>query len=370
MYSDRHGKLLLAMPTRDAEILRKLLEVSHSGLLIIDQSGKVLFANPSAHQILGWRKQKTRYLLAADEGKLFTSHSLDEPLGFHPVARALDQNTPLHECELTWKRPQSRAKQLSFNILPLSEAGIVQGAVVSVKDISLSVSEEKWRRHLLRVAGHELRNPLASIMALTETVELLDRPEDSERRQQYIDKIRHKIRATARLLNDFLDATRVRSGYLQFRDEPHDLDKLIQQFVADFQLSNPTHWISIHGSTKSQILIDPVRLNQVLENLLSNAVKNSRSGSEIHVQLHAPQTKKIKKAMIEIRDHGDGIPRSELHKIFDMYYQVKKYKQQPPGMGIGLFLVQKILSHYKTKAQVDSIEGEGTTIRFMLPVIG
>lgn len=350
------------MPTRDAEILRQLLDVAHSGLLILDQSGKVLFANPAACQILGWRKDKTRYLFMESEGAMLHLENNAVRLETHPVQEALSRQETLWNIQFTWRKKNGREKQLSLNVCPITKDTVLHGALVSIQDISLRVGEERWREHLIRVAGHELRNPLASIMALTETVELLNRQEDEDRRAEYLKKIKQKVRSTSRLLNDFLDATRLSAGYLQFRDQPQDLDTFIHQVVEDVQLSTPTHWMNIEGETQSQVAFDPIRLTQVIENLLSNAVKNSPAGTGITIRLSTQK----KRALIEVIDQGVGIPKKELQNIFRMYYRVNNGNRQPRGMGLGLYLVEKILRHYKSRIKVESEEGQGTTIRFSL----
>lgn len=354
------------MPTRDAAILRQLLNTAHSGLLIIDQSGKVLFAYPAAHQILGWRKKKTRYLFSPEEGKALAIDKVNVPLRVHPVYQALAKHRPLDNCQFTWKRKNGRLIQLSVNLNLVTQQNVLQGAIISLQDISVKIGEERWRKHLLRVAGHELRNPLASIMALTETLELLSRPEDNDRRQEYLNKMKFKIRSTSRLLNDFLDATRLSAGQLQFRDREQNLDTFVARTVEDFQLSHPTHWISIEGETRSQVRFDSIRMAQVLENLLSNAVKNSPTGTGITVLLQ----KNKNFASVAVADKGVGIPKSEIPKVFQMYYQVKNGQTQPQGMGLGLYLVQRILGHYKSRIKIESEEGKGTAVRFSLPVVG
>lgn len=352
------------MPTRDAEILRQLLEVAHSGLLIIDQTGKVVFANPAARSILGWRRNKTRYLFQPNEGKLLDLHDASIPLKSNPVQQALSRQKPLTNVQFTWKRHSGRERQLSLSLVPILKDNNWQGAVVSIQDISLRVGEEHWREHLIRVAGHELRNPLASIMALTETLELLNDPEDGDRRGEYLEKIKQKIRSTSRLLNDFLDATRLSAGYLKYRDEINDLDPFIYRLIEDFQLSTPTHWIAIEGETNSQVRFDPIRITQVMDNLLSNAIKNSPAGTGITVQL----SKQKNRAYIEVIDQGVGIPKHELNNIFRMYYRVQTGDRQPKGMGLGLYLVKQILSHYKSRIKINSQEGEGTSVIFSLPI--
>jgi len=217
------------MPSRDDEILRHLLQVSHSGLMIIDQSGKVLFCNKAAHQLLGWKKQKTRYLFAEDQGTLMDINKQEVPLGYNPIQKALDTQKTLQNVKFTWRKKSGKERQFSLNIEPIIKKDVLHGALVSLQDISVRVGEERWREHLIRVAGHELRNPLASIMALAETIELLNEPEDEDRRMEFTNKIKHKVRSTSRLLNDFIDATRLSSGILQYRNQVQDLDELVKR---------------------------------------------------------------------------------------------------------------------------------------------
>ena len=352
------------MPSRDDEILRHLLQVSHSGLMIIDQSGKVLLCNKAAHQLLGWKKQKTRYLFAEDQGTLLDIHKQETPLGYNPIQKALDTQKTLRNIQFTWRKKSGKERQFSLNIEPIIKKDVLHGALVSLQDISVRVGEERWREHLIRVAGHELRNPLASIMALAETIELLNEPEDEDRRLEFTNKIKHKVRSTSRLLNDFIDATRLSSGILQYRNQVQDLDELVKRIAEDYQLSSSAHWIAVKGETNAKVKVDVVRLTQVLENLLSNAIKNSPTGSGIVIQLGT----KNNKATVEVIDQGIGIPKKEIKNVFRMYYRVQNGQYQPRGMGLGLYLVQRILEHYRSKIVIKSEEGKGTSVRFSLPI--
>lgn len=364
------------MPTINDQTTQQLLQVSHSALLIIDSQMQVLFANQQVKKTFGWRnfdssdpQKKPYYLFDPQRGELLRNNDSGQPFKKNPLLKVLKDKKTLTNKEVVWNKKSGLQIHLSINAVPIKN-----GAALSISNISPYKGEVRWRQHLMRVVGHELKNPLASILALTETITFLNEDNDEQRRSEYLEKIKSRVRSTTRLVNDFLDTTRLRSGALQFRDRPQLLEPFIRRVTEDFQLSNPTHWISVKGECPYEVNFDSIRLTQVMENLLSNAVKYSPVGSEILVSMHTKISKndpqKDSSVIVKVCDQGEGIATHEQKKIFQIYYQVgsKDKSKQQKGLGLGLYLVKQILQHYGTRPTIKSKPKQGTCIAFTLPL--
>ena len=135
---------------------------------------------------------------------------------------------------------------------------------LDLKDISQKEKSKQRREHILKVVGHELKNPLASLMAMSETIAMLNQESDAKKRLEYVQKIKQKIISIDTLLADFLDVTRLSGGELIYNDQPQSLMKFLNKFVTEYRLSHQTHWLEISGSIKSKVVFDP-KTSQVLE---------------------------------------------------------------------------------------------------------
>jgi signal transduction histidine kinase/ActR/RegA family two-component response regulator len=207
--------------------------------------------------------------------------------------------------------------------------------------------EEADRRkdEFLAVLAHELRNPLASIMAGTR---LLRRPAssalESERTRHMIEQ---EVGQLSRLADDLLDVSRITTGRVTLRHETLDLRKVIKRALEttrplfevrkhrlDFELSRKP--VPIYG--------DSVRLVQVLSNLLANAAKYTPK--EGTIRLTAGMTGGH--AVVRILDSGIGIASADLPYIFDLFNRVERSRDYAEGgLGIGLTLSRRLVDMHK-----------------------
>jgi signal transduction histidine kinase len=108
---------------------------------------------------------------------------------------------------------------------------------------------------------------------------------------------------------------------------------------------------------------DPARLDEVVHNLLSNAVKYSPEGGRVEVRV-AQQGAEV---VLEVRDHGIGIPADGQARLFEPFYRAGNVSPQSSGFGIGLYIVQEIVAHHGGRIEVQSMEGAGSRFRVVFP---
>jgi signal transduction histidine kinase len=112
---------------------------------------------------------------------------------------------------------------------------------------------------------------------------------------------------------------------------------------------------------------DKQRVRQIMNNLISNAIKYSPNGSEIEVGLQRT-LENPDEALIWVRDHGIGIPRNEVHLIFQRFHRASNLEKSMSGLGLGLYLVQELVTRHKGRVWVESTEDEGSTFYILLPL--
>ncbi len=333
---------------------QQLAKLSNSGLAILNLTGDLIWANQSFWKIVHQTPNKLNFF-AFDRKISVDKHSSD----FKKLINKIEHSNKPHTVTRTWLL---NGQQIVVQITLQADKNQLY---LDLKDISQEIKGNQRREHILKVVGHELKNPLASLMAMSETIAMLNQESDAKKRLEYVKKIKQKIILIDTLLADFLDVTRLSGGELIYNDQSQSLMKFLNKFVTEYRLSHQTHWLEISGSIKSKVVFDPQRLSQVLDNLLSNAIKNSESGTLIKISIKKLTSQN--RVQISVKDQGVGIPQPEQHKIFDLYYQVKS-RPSPSGMGIGLFLVREILNHYQSKIEIVSQKSKGTTISFSLPI--
>jgi DNA-binding NarL/FixJ family response regulator/anti-sigma regulatory factor (Ser/Thr protein kinase) len=169
------------------------------------------------------------------------------------------------------------------------------------------------------------------------------------------------------LLNmiNFLDAKKLEMGQFKYdHDHMIDLTRLISTKIVLFQAVADKKGITISADIASDIFVkaDPWAIDRILNNLLDNAIKYGRTKGTILVNVK----KSGEAVLIEVADDGPGIAPDKINHIFEPYYQLSHEKSGSQGIGMGLYIVRKIIDSLEGELRVDSKEGEGTTFTIVL----
>jgi signal transduction histidine kinase len=140
---------------------------------------------------------------------------------------------------------------------------------------------------------------------------------------------------------------------------------LVQEIVAELQLTTHKHTIVTELAGSVRIYADKERIGQVLTNLISNAIKYSPDSKKIIVTL----THDLDSVTVSVQDFGVGIPQDKQEKVFEQFFRVNGTRQNTfPGLGLGLFVSSEIIRRENGRIWVDSIEGTGSKFCFKLPI--
>jgi PAS domain S-box-containing protein len=228
--------------------------------------------------------------------------------------------------------------------------------------VAQEANEAKDR--LLAVLSHELRNPLAAISAgaslLAETEGL------PERVAAAVERIRRNVAAEARLINDLLDASRLRHGRLRVDRQPVDLHFVIEDAVATLRAESPALALEASLCAENPLVEgDAMRLGQVLSNLLRNARDAvARGGSIALTTANAPEG-----IVLTVADTGCGIEPGDLPRIFDAFEQGRTNPEEA-GLGLGLAISKNLVEAHGGTIQCSSAgAGRGATFEVLLPVL-
>lgn len=191
----------------------------------------------------------------------------------------------------------------------------------------------------------------------------------SAEHRQFIRRIRTANESMLRLVNDLLDVSRIEAGKLVLRRGPVDLRELVGQNVAVHRLLAAKKQIEVSfpawPDEPLRLEADGPKLEQVLSYLIANALKFSPPGARVEVGV----VRDGAQVVVSVRDHGPGIPASEVGKLFAFF---QKTSVQSPGgessSGLGLGIARKIVEGHGGAIRVETREGLGSTFSFSLPL--
>ncbi len=202
----------------------------------------------------------------------------------------------------------------------------------------------------------------AIIDGVTETV---------EDQRELAQVIHDESERMARLVNELLDLTRLKSGHLDLNVEDHSvvdfINKVVRKFANRLTENQLTFKLEINADV-DQLSFDYDRMEQVFTNLIDNAIKHTLEQGELILQI----SKQADQIQFELTDTGQGIPVEDLPFIFERFYMADKSraktKRSKQGTGLGLAIVKQIIEAHQGMITVQSKLGIGTTIKISLPL--
>lgn len=242
-----------------------------------------------------------------------------------------------------------------YRELDALRAHVEDELVVSIRELRAS---KEQREDLLRAVSHDLRNPLQVV--LLQGQRLLRQAEGDPARRS-AQAILAATRRMDRMLRDLADAARSESGNLELAPSAVDLRPFLEGFleVADGVLERPRVENAV-PATAPRVLADPDRLDRILVNLIGNALKYSQERVVVSAEGEGDVVR------ISVSDQGPGISPQDLPRVFERYYRGQRHEGE--GLGLGLFIVRKLVEAHGGRIWAESRPGLGSTFTFTLPI--
>lgn len=247
--------------------------------------------------------------------------------------------------------------------IPITRRDELGELAVAINELSQEISKtEKMQSEFISSISHELRTPLTAITGWSETLMFDDAIQsDSRRGIQIISKEAGRLTG---MVEELLEFTRIQDGRFKLNIELLDIESELEDTIFTYQeLLRQDNLELRYTPSETEIPLlpgDPERLKQVFLNILDNAAKYGREGKTIEVSVYADS----EAATIRFRDHGPGIPESELPHVTEKFY---KGSSKERGSGIGLAVCEEIVTRSGGKLEITNAPGGGTAVAVRLP---
>lgn len=265
------------------------------------------------------------------------------------IANALKDNGPVSPYEV-----------LKINKLELFQKAELQGEELRAIKILNDLKSE-----FISMASHELKTPITILKAYGQLA-LSKKVQSLEQVQTIVARMNSQSTKLAALALQLLDSAKIEIGNLEYELVSMDFNAYLLKMIEDLKHLVPHHFVVTQLCGPCILLIDELRIEQVVSNLLSNAAKYSEPGTNIHIytNLDASKTNLI----LSISDEGIGISEAGIAKIFDKFYREPAVVSKHSGLGMGMYIASKIVAFHKGKIWVESEPGKGSTFHFSLPL--
>jgi signal transduction histidine kinase len=230
--------------------------------------------------------------------------------------------------------------------------------------------EERKSRFML-LSAHQLRSPLATVKTSLEVLRQGYVDCTSERGRTLLNGASERVDGVLQIVSDLLELAKLREGA---KRAPWVADVNLAQLVVDVaDALTPiaeARSITIESSHDTDVVLDrgvPPDLVYAIENVVQNALKYSHPGGTVHIQVRRDAAYGV----VEVRDHGIGIPAEFLPELFVEFVRAPNAKRHASeGTGLGLAIVREVVEAHGGRVEVESQVGEGSTFRLVLPIHG
>jgi PAS domain S-box-containing protein len=350
------------------QFVDRALQSVEDGLLIADAAGRIAFANPRAAKILGLGQ---RSLLGSNLFDRLSEieYGADKPAADRAGALSrLLQDRVVIEREIVVGTAEPRYYTLRMAAVSDDSSGLGAplGVVATLSDITKQRELQRMQNDVMRLVTHEMKTPLTAIKGMSEVMMKFD--PGAEKRREMNAAVNEATGRMTRMIDDYLDLTRLESGAREIRLSWRKVEPLIEQNLL---LLDPV--AALRGITLTRefapdlppIFADADLLTRALTNLVANAIKYSPADTEVVVSARAGEDN----LFIAVADHGYGIPPEHQSSIFEKFFRVPRVEDaETPGTGLGLALVREIAELHGGRVTVDSEVGAGSIFTLRLPL--
>ncbi|HGJ1342938.1 TPA: cell wall metabolism sensor histidine kinase VicK [Streptococcus pneumoniae] len=342
---------------QESKRLNSILFYMTDGVLATNRRGQIIMINDTAKKQLGLVKEDVLNRSILELLKIEENYEL----------RDLITQSP----ELLLDSQDINGEYLNLRVrfaLIRRESDFILGLVAVLHDTTEQEKEERERRLFVSNVSHELRTPLTSVKsylealdegALCETVApdfIKVSLDETNRMMRMVTDLLHLSRidnATSHLDVELINFTAFITFILNRFDKMKGQEKEKKyELVRDYPINSI--WMKI----------DTDKMTQVVDNILNNAIKYSPDGGKITVRMKTTEDQMI----LSISDHGLGIPKQDLPRIFDRFYRVDRARSRAQGgTGLGLSIAKEIIKQHKGFIWAKSEYGKGSTFTIVLP---
>jgi signal transduction histidine kinase/CHASE2 domain-containing sensor protein len=355
-----------------ARFVDRALRSVGDGLIVADVSGSIAFANPRAAEIFNTAE---RALTGSDLFQRLRDverHALEEDRKVDQVAREtltrliIERASVEREITIGDAPPRYYMVRLSAVTSGDNGTGQILGLVAALSDVTQQHQLQEIKSDVMALVTHELRTPLTAIQGMSEVLAQFE-VDEGRRREMHL-AINDEAKRLSRMINEYLNISKLESGAHPLRLAPVRVAQLIERallLLEPLAAQRDIRVARFFAPNLPALLADADLISQALTNLIANAIKYSPVRTEIIVE-----AREVEDALlVEVADHGYGIPAEALPRVFEKFYRVPRVEDaDAPGTGLGLALVREIVEMHGGRVTVESEPGVGSTFSVRLPL--
>jgi PAS domain S-box-containing protein len=325
-------------------------------LVVIDQNQCVLLLNPAAEHVFN---------IPADAAQGLSVQQIIQSEELLSLIESKNRNNA------EWTTPDNKT------FVPRTEPirdqqGNIEGWVIALRDITHYKKLNRNQNEFTRIVSHDLRSPLTSMQGFANMLELGLVGELNEKQAHFVEKILSGITQMTALVENIQDAGRYdpETGFYDLSRSYCDFKEIATRIVENHLVPAEKQELHLECHIDDNVPVinaDMHMLERALTNLIDNAIKYTPNGGTISVSI----TKRDDQIIVGVSDTGYGISPENQKHLFERHVRIARQEHKKiKGSGLGLFIVRSVAQRHGGDAWVESVEGQGSTFFFSIPLAG
>ena len=349
-----------------------IFDVVRDPLVVINDRGDVHAANAAALRLFG---------LSPDGAALADAHGARLDLDVRTLVELVRRRQKLHGVALADRAGHETG--IAVDIDPT--VGPPGHALLHFRACTASIARELWTDDAVASVAHEFRSPLSGMRSALNVLSAGDAGPLTEHQRRFLDAVQRGVRRLSRIVDGYLDLSRVRAGVLAVDRAEHDVRGLVYGITGDLALCHPALASRIDVAIEPSVgnaFVDPDRVAQVVLNLVYNAARFTPDGGRLALRVRPAGREALDDPLrvlpydlfgeprfvcIEVEDEGIGMSAEVLAHVFDRYHTETRDATVTGGAHLGLHISRSLVEAQDGWMRMDSRLGEGTTATVFLP---
>jgi two-component system, NtrC family, sensor histidine kinase KinB len=340
---------------------RAILDSTRDGIILLDQTGRLIEANVSAEGILGidledYRGENFAEHLMADigshEGSSFNQSLRESLTEMARILRLDPQRITKRQIEIVQKGKVRYVEEAGSPVL--NSRNEISGRLLTLRDVTEERLLEAYRNEITSMIIHDLRGPLGSIMSsIMMVMEVMDQVDDDTLASLLPISLETGQRLMV-MIDSLLDISRLETRSLPLTCTPVSIEELVNEATSSLTFSFQQANITLEQDVSPDlplVNVDKDKIRRVLINLIDNALRYTPEGGKVLVQVRLSE----RKVLVRIADTGPGIPADEGSSIFDKFRQLKENEplRGQKGVGLGLTFCRLAIEAHQERIWID-----------------
>ncbi len=347
---------------RAEELMRMTINAANLGTWITNTNTKEVIANDRLKELYGFDKEEEfsyedsiNYISEDFRASVVTQieNVINNSESYNVEFKIIGKN----DQQTRWIKSSGK-----LNLVADGNNNLFSGVAI---DITEQKENEQKKNAFIGMVSHELKNPLTSINAYLQLLEVKSKKAEDEFTSNILGKTLVQVGKMRSIIGGFLDASRYESGRINIDIQEFDLAILVKEVEEESLTTIISHKVIFDPVEYTLVHADRDKIGQVINNFINNAVKYSPTNSTIRISC----VTKNNIAEVCVKDEGMGISPENQINLFERYFRVQgDHMKSITGFGIGLYICKEIIERHNGKIGVESEMGKGSVFYFQLPL--